>query len=238
MLGVEDIEIRKHDKIQEEAKLYEDIIYFTDVKNSYPTLTDRTIRIFQFIIMEQQHKFSYVLKCDDDTFPDVKRIATELQNKENPGRFYWGYMVLGAVLTKGIWSEKNWSICETYNPYAYGGGYIISWDLVQLLAENAPYLKRYKSEDVSVASWLSAYNIERKHDTRFTTGARERGCKNVYLMAHKVSRKYMYRYFTSLIRDGSICGPNDYWNRKNGYIYNWTAFPPFKKCCVRRSVIP
>ena len=76
MLGVEDTEVRERDKIQEEAKLYDDIIYLTDVKNSYPTLTGRTIRVFQFIITEQQHKFSYVLKCDDDTFPDVRRIAT------------------------------------------------------------------------------------------------------------------------------------------------------------------
>ena len=118
MLGVEDIEVRERDKIQEEAKLYDDIIYFMDVKNSYFSLTDRTIRVFQFIIMEQQRKFSYVLKCDDDTFLDVRRIATELQNKENPGRFYWGYMVLTAVFTRGVWSEKNWNICETYNPYA------------------------------------------------------------------------------------------------------------------------
>ena len=38
-------------------------------------------------------------------------------------------------------------------------------DLVQLVVEfeNVPYLKRYKSEDVSVASWVSTHNIKRKH---------------------------------------------------------------------------
>ena len=236
VLGIEDIEEGKQDKIIKEAKLYDDIIYFTDVKNSYSTLTDRIVRVFQYIITEQQ--YNYVLKCDDDTIPDVRRIATELQNRENPGRFYWGGMNLGHVLSKGIWRETKWSACQTYYPYAYGGGYILSWDLVQLMVESVPYLKRYNSEDVSVGSWLSAYNIERKHDTRFTTGASARGCKSIYLMVHKVSRENMYGHYTSLVRDGSICGPTNSWNRRSGFIYNWTALPPSKKCCVRRSGIP
>ena len=170
-MGVEDLEEEDSDKVKEEAELHNDIFYFDDVKNSYFSLTNRTMRVFQYIA-EQQYKFSYVLKCDDDTFPDVKRIAMELESRENPRRLYWGQFSMGLVLTKGKWKETHWSSCQTYYPYAYGGGYILSGDVIELIAENAPYLKRYTSEDVSVGSWVSTYNIERKHDVRFTTRGR------------------------------------------------------------------
>ena len=237
VLGVEDVEYENYDKIKEEVDLHNDIIYFNDVKNAYFSLTDRVVRVLQYII-EQQYKFSYILKCDDDTFPDVRRIAAELQNRENPGLLYWGQMVMGLIQMEGIWKETEWSSCDTYYPYAYGGGYILSRDLVQLVVENEPYLKRYGSEDVSIGSWISPYNIERKHDARFATGAVPRGCKKPYLLKHKVSVNDTYRHYTSLIRHGSICGPTYSWNKFGGYLYDWTAFPPSKKCCIRRSDIP
>ena len=236
-MGVEDIKKEDHNKIKEEAELYNDVIYFDDVKNSYSSLTTRTIRVFQYIV-EQQYEFSYVLKCDDDTFPDVKRIAIELQNRETPGRLYWGEFVMGFIKTSGKWKETRWSSCQTYYPYAYGGGYILSGDVVQLMAENAPYLKRYNSKDVSVASWVSTYNIERKHDVRFTTGAISRGCKDVYTMVHKVATEKITRHYTSLIHHNSICGPSNSWHGFDGYLYNWTAFPPSTKCCHPKSSIP
>ena len=236
-MAIEDVkeEIRK--KIKEEAKLYKDMIYFDDVKNSYSSLTTRTIRGFQYVV-EQQYRFSYILKCDDDTFPDVKRIALELQNRENPGRLYWGNFVVGFIKKEGKWKETHWSVCPTYFPYAYGGGYILSGDVVHLIAENAPYLKRYNSEDVSVASWVSTYNIERKHDVRFTTETAPRGCKEVYTMVHKVSMEKIPGHYTSLIHHDRICGPSNSWHGYSGYLYDWKAFPPSSKCCHPKSDIP
>ena len=236
-MAVEDIKEEMRSKIKEEADRYNDVIYFDDVKNSYFSLTYRTMRVFQYIT-EQQYKFSYVLKCDDDTFPDVKRIATELQNRENPGRLYWGEFITALIKTQGKWKETHWSVCQVYYPYAYGGGYILSGDVVHLIAENAPYLKRYNSEDVSVASWVSAYNIERKHDVRFTTEATSRGCKDVYTMVHKVPTERIVGHYMSLIHDGRICGPSNSWQGEDGYLYNWTAFPPSGKCCLAKPGTP
>ena len=237
VLGVEDIEEEQRYKIKEEDELYDDIIYLNNVKNSYFSLTNRTIKILQYII-ERQYTFSYIMKCDDDSFLDVRRITTELQNRGRPERFYWGEMVMGGVLTKGIYKETHWTSCSTYSPYAFGGGYVLSGDLVQLVVENEPYLKRYNSEDVSLGAWISAYNIERKHDSRFNTGSSSKGCKPVYLTIHKVSRENMYSHYTSLLHDGSICGPTNSWHNHRGYIFNWTAFPPSKKCCIPSFSVP
>ena len=236
-MGVEELEDEERDKIKEEAELHNDIIYFNDVKNSYFSLTDRIIKVLQYIT-EQRYRFSYVLKCDDDTFLDVRRIAAELQKRENPGLFYWGQMVMGLIQTEGKWQETEWSSCQTYYPHAYGGGYVLSRDLVLLVVENEPYLKRYRSEDISIGLWVSAYNIERKHDARFTTGASARGCKKPYWVKHKVSREGIYVHYASLAHAGSICGPTNSWYNFGGYIYNWTAFPPSKKCCIREKKIP
>lgn len=238
VLGVEDIDVKQREKLSEEAELYDDMICLNDVKNSYYSLTHRVAKVFQHITKQPWYGFSYVMKCDDDSFLDVRRIASELQIRGNRGRFYWGEMVVGYVQTQGIYKETTWTTCQTYFPYAYGGGYILSGDLVKLVAQNAPHLKEYKSEDVSVASWVSPYNIERRHDSRFNTGAISKGCKSAYIVMHKVSREDMSRLYTSLFHDGSICGPTNSRYLRNGYIYNWTAYPPSTKCCIPSGDAP
>ena len=237
VLGVEDIEMKQMNNIKTEAEFYGDLIYLPHVKNSYFSLTNRTIKSFQYIL-HQNYEFAYVLKCDDDTFIDIQRIASELQNRINQGQFYWGAMVRGPVQTHGTFKEVTWTSCNDYLPYAFGGGYVLSRDLVHLLVENEPYLKQYKSEDASVGVWLSACNIERKHDARFNTESGSKGCKNVFLITHKISPEEMYSLHLSLVYSGVICGPTTSWHRKRGYLYNWTALPPSKKCCTRSFNVP
>ena len=86
----------------------------------------------------------------------------------------------------GTYREESWFVCNKYMSYALGGGYVLSWDLVELLVQNEPHLNLYKAEDVSIGAWLAPYNIERKHDTRFNTESASRGCKDVFLISHKV----------------------------------------------------
>ncbi len=51
---------------------------------------------------------------------------------------------------------------DRYPPYAFGGGYILSADLVEYIVENAAKLRRYRAEDVSVGVWLSTLAIQRQ----------------------------------------------------------------------------
>ena len=52
-------------------------------------------------------------------------------------------------------------LCDRYIPYALGGGYVLSANLVGFLADNAAALRPYRAEDASVGTWLAPLKIHR-----------------------------------------------------------------------------
>ncbi len=79
---------------------------------------------------------------------------------------------------------------DKYLPYALGGGYVLSKDLVHRIAMNADGLTRYNSEGVSVGAWISPFDLERKHYGRFRSQTVKKWqhdqCKD-YLLVHPLS---------------------------------------------------
>ena len=73
------------------------MIILHDVTDSLLTLTRRTIKSFKFALKE--FSFSYVLKCDDDMFVDLRRIASDLQLRKSHivyiGAYNASYCTLG-----------------------------------------------------------------------------------------------------------------------------------------------
>ncbi len=215
-------------QLQDESTRHNDIIIIPSNPDNARELTQRTIESFQMAV--EKLKFSYVLKCDDDTYADVPRVASKLQRRrESPLRretpLYWGELLTWKIHQDGLYGEKLFTVCDRYLPYALGGGYILSRDLVELLVENAPYLHRYVSEDVSVGAWLAPLNFQRLHDTRFDTGANSRGCKDPYLVSHKISPEQMYSYYDVYKKDGRFCSHKNRDKGTAGHIYNWSVLP-------------
>ena len=218
-----------------ESERFGDMIILDDVTDSQLSLTSRTLESFSHVL--DNFQFKYIMKCDDDTIVDLPRVATELQHRQCHVRFYWGFMMgHNRIHSYGRYAELEWSLCDYYLPYAAGGGYIISRDLIQLLVRNKAHLKKYICEDVSVGAWLAPYNIERRHDTRFNTGSFSRGCKSVYLVSHKVSGGDMYEMYESLQLDGTMCAVHKQRYSHDGFIYNWTVSNDY--CCRRRFGVP
>lgn len=93
----------------------------------------------------------------------------------------------------------------------------------------------YKAEDVSVGLWIAPLaNIERKHDVRFDTEYRSRGCSNQYIVTHKQTienMKNMHEYYQA---SGALCVKE--LRTRMSYQYNWTV-PP-SQCCNLQSDIP
>ena len=222
-------------ELQAEAERNGDMIILYNVRDAQASLTNRTLDGFTYVL--ENFQFNYIMKCDDDTFVDLPRVATELQHRQYHARFYWGFMMgHNRIHHHGRYGEREWSLCDHYLPYAAGGGYVISHDLVELLVENRGTLKRYVCEDVSVGAWLAPYNIERRHDTRFNTESQSRGCKAVYLVSHKVSPADMYKMYESLQVDGTLCSDSNQWNSYDGFLYDWTSVTT--KCCTRKYGVP
>ena len=72
------------------------------------------------------------------------------------------------------------------------------------IARNHALLKIYNSEDVSVGAWVAGLDVTRRHDTRFDTQWKSRGCQNKFLITHKQSASNMRDKHWQLAATGQV----------------------------------
>ena len=157
--------------LEDEQKVNSDLLLLTNLKDAYNNLTRKVLE--SFVWADQNVDFSYLLKTDHDSYvfvSELHKIANQYHQEMNR-RLYWGSFVIKGQVRRSDakWAESNWFLSDNYLPYAYGGGYVISADLIHKIALTADYLQLYNNEDVSVGVWLSPYLIQRKNDGRFHT---------------------------------------------------------------------
>ena len=151
-------------ELLEEQSTYNDVV-FIDHRETPRALTNKTIALIKWA--SENVNFTYMMKCDDDTYVYVDNVVSELKKRPSTTSLYYGKMIYhGSVMRnrKFKWADPKWDLGETYMPYALGGGYILSSDLVVMLAEQADYLKWHPNEDTAVGSWLVPYEYERRSD--------------------------------------------------------------------------
>ena len=209
-----------------EDNLYHDLLLLSNLKDGYHNLTRKVLYTFQWA--DENLMFSYLLKCDDDSYIRLDAIARELNARTSKKGLYWGYFT-GSQFPKwsGKFAERKWFLCDRYLPYALGGGYVISSDLIHRVSVNADGVQLYNSEDVSVGVWLSAFQAERKHDSRFDTEWASRGCINYHLVSHKQTIRDMLDKYHSLKSKKVLCSRQ--YVKRGAYNYNWWV-PP-SRCC-------
>ena len=193
--------------LQKEQDQYGDLLILWNVRNDYLELTLRSLH--SMIHISTHYQFEYMLKTDDDVFLNTPVILSELNSSFYPRkRVYWGrFSCRNPPMEDGRWKETNWNLCDVYYPYAYGGMYVLSQDVVGLLVENANSLQTYSCEDVSLGAWLAPYNIHRINDGRIFVQHSSR-CSRGYIavhIPHRLSYKLMMKYFDNLKRKGVIC---------------------------------
>ena len=220
-------------QLRNEKDEFNDVILLDDLQESYQNLSLKVLRTF--VHVDKEFNITYLFKGDDDTFILLNDVLQELANRESKSSYYWGYFNGKARVKKGgKWKETNWFLSDRYLPYALGGGYVISGDLLHYIAVNAKGLQLYHSEDVSVGVWLSGFVAERKHDVRFNTEFVSRGCRNIYLVSHKQSVHDMKSKYYNMQKTGKQCQKE--YQTRHSYIYNWTV-PP-SECCKRTPNVP
>ncbi|VVC41849.1 Glycosyl transferase, family 31 [Cinara cedri] len=221
--------LSKDQYLNAEKLIHSDILE-VNIPDEYRLLSHKLLESFNSV---RNIDFDYLLKCDDDTFVDVTKVINELETAPK-NKFYWGYFDGNAHIKRaGKWKETEWILCDKYLPYALGGGYVLSKDLIIYMVNNKDYLSFFISEDVSVGVWLAPLNITRKHDRRFDTEFRSRGCCNDYLVTHKRSPQVMKLYWSHIIETGKMC--NEEYKDISSYEYNWTVMP--SKCCVKNALL-
>lgn len=229
-LGAGDLESDEYMTLQSEQNRFHDLLLIPSVNDSYRTLTKKLQQSFIWLV--QNADFKFLLKVDDDSFAQLGEIMKELHSVKDKKKLYWGFFSGHAQVKQyGLWQEKEWNLCDHYLPYAVGGGYVLSHDLVSFIEKNKEYLKLYRSEDVSVGAWLAALSINRIHDPRFDTEYKSRGCFNSYLITHKQSIEEMKEKHWLLKEKGRLC--REQTRSRYSYIYNWNVLP--SHCCVRND---
>jgi len=121
--------------LKHEQLSHNDLILLPQVHESYNLLTKKVLRTFVWLSKNTDHRL--VLKCDDDSFINVKELVKSPMLKSKD-LLYWGYFTGRApVHRRGKWKESEWNICDHYVPYARGGGYVLSRFLIKYLADHA-----------------------------------------------------------------------------------------------------
>ncbi|XP_025906814.1 beta-1,3-galactosyltransferase 6 [Nothoprocta perdicaria] len=226
-LGAEELR-----SLELEQSRHRDLLLLPELRDSYENLTSKVLAAYTWL--DQRLDFQFALKADDDTFVRLDVLTEELRAKE-PRRLYWGFFSgRGRVKSGGKWKESDWVLCDYYLPYALGGGYVISADLVHYLHLARDYLNTWQSEDVSLGVWLAPVDVKRVHDPRFDTEYKSRGCNNKYIVTHKQSIEDMLEKHQSLAKEGKLC--KEEVKLRLSYVYDW-GVPP-SQCCQRKDGIP
>ncbi|KAK3097756.1 hypothetical protein FSP39_012856 [Pinctada imbricata] len=233
VIGHEGLDRETKEEIARENLIHHDVLPLENLIDSYANLTLKLLETLKWV--DRMVDFQYFLKADEDTLIRVDKILLEVQKLPSE-RLYWGFFDGRAHVKKaGKWVEKNWVLCDRYLPYAVGGGYVISNDLVHYIASNWKLLRLYNSEDVTLGAWLAPLDIERRHDTRFDTEYKSRGCRNSYLITHKHTDLQIHQLYNNILNSGQLCTKE--FQVRNSYIYNWNVLP--SNCCIRNnSAIP
>ena len=226
-----------HDQLQQlacENKLYGDLLVLPAISEDHASsATDKFLAASAWA-ESTNIIFSYVFKCDVGAFVNLEVIVSELiaGHVHPPSEgLLWGFFA-GNVTAE---DPDKWRLCDTYLPYPEGGGYVISWDLVQLLLLIADDLERFSRDDVAMGAWLAPFtNIHRKHDVRFNTGRVSRGCNNAYIVTSGETSSSMAEKEQGLETFGRICAEE--YRTRPSYEYNWSA--PVDKCCIMSDDIP
>lgn len=202
-IGTAGLSPPENDMLKKEQDDYGDLLIFPNLHNSFSDLTKKVLA--SFVELCAHYNFSYVLKCDDNTFVALGKVLSELKEKDSGMSLYWGHHVnKSAVQKKGENAEPKWFLCHTYLPFAYGFGYVLSHDLLKKVASNADGIVLYNREDASLGAWIGPYKMERKHDERFRYNLSSINCQND-LVLHSQSIDQMLVRQKSMDKKGNVC---------------------------------
>lgn len=185
VIGTKGLDRAQIDRLHSENETHGDIVVLEDFTEGEQALTNKTVALIQWATKNVD--FIYLMKCDDDTFVYVNNAIAELKRRPTPNRLYYGVMLYNdrPNHNEQKWNDDKWNLAETYTPFARGGCYILSQDLVFLLAKHSGHLKRHVLEDVAVGSWLVPFDYERRDDDLICFNTlRQHPCRRGFRIAH------------------------------------------------------
>eukprot|EP01105_Mastigella_eilhardi_P028034 TRINITY_DN89_c0_g1_i4.p1 TRINITY_DN89_c0_g1~~TRINITY_DN89_c0_g1_i4.p1 ORF type:complete len:448 (-),score=116.34 TRINITY_DN89_c0_g1_i4:839-2182(-) len=174
--------------VDAEARLHGDIVLLDGFTDSYLNLTKKTLAILQWV--DENENFEFLVKMDDDTFPDVRAIHQRLLMPQRSNLdVQMGRFIRNAVPVRN--PSAQWYVSpqeypsNQYPAYAIGPLYVLGAAYVRRLAEVLRAegtlehaCKKYgliAFEDVSMGLLASQIPPAQSVDVRAIRGWKERG---------------------------------------------------------------
>ena len=203
IMGVNTLNDSQMKQLHEENKAHGDLVFLENFTEGIWALTNKTIAIMKWAT--ENVEFTYLMKCDDDTFVYVNNAVEELKRRPTTKKLYYGVMAFNQKpihSNQSKWRDFEWNLSKKYTPFARGGCYILSEDLVQLLARQSHHLKRHPLEDVAVGSWLAPFDYERRDDDLICFGHHpcNKDFRVAYIFYGKSDHK-LRKLFNSLLKE-------------------------------------
>eukprot|EP00035_Acanthoeca_spectabilis_P039642 m.63919 g.63919 ORF g.63919 m.63919 type:complete len:486 (-) comp9689_c1_seq1:174-1631(-) len=156
-------------EVRAEMAAFDDIVVL-NVEDTYAALVKKVGSMFNWVATH--HPADYVAKVDDDTYVGVGQLLAELEPLPRE-QLYFGRMSVGApvIRREGHRNGEPWlpDGVEKFPPYAMGTGYVLSWDLVQIVAfPKVPYIGMV-NEDAYIGVLLFPYNVYRYDSDNIVT---------------------------------------------------------------------
>ena len=194
--------------ILQEAEVYKDI-FLLDSLESYDTLSDKSLKIFQWVTLHCRST-DYFMKIDDDSFVQFKPLLEKLMEIQTK------FVYMGHIFTnQEVYHDKKEKNYEPYfdgkfyPPYASGSGYIMSSDLLRYISSRQhevdfPGWKLIRNEDAALGLWLTGLNVSLIHAPDFFPEPPAE-CRSDAILLHRQSDAAFIHYFDSLLKHGNIC---------------------------------
>ncbi|CAO3630395.1 unnamed protein product [Cunninghamella echinulata] len=160
----EKVRLAMHEKIEQEIEQNHDVL----ILNTSDKYEDLSKKVYSALEWMDEYDFDYLMKTDDDIFLRWDTISKELkalgpQQRYWQGLAYWNIPPIRNTENKN--NEMNYPL-PIFPPYTAGALYIISRDVVHLIAGVGGPRLFVKNEDQNLGLWLFPYNIKPIHDRR------------------------------------------------------------------------
>ncbi|KAF4694362.1 hypothetical protein FOZ60_008233 [Perkinsus olseni] len=158
-------------------RLSGDIHELTGFKDGYSRLGLKVIETFK-VAQQLFGKFRLLLKTDTDSYVHVQRLISALEEKGAfelarvyAGEFWWGLSILQESLKASTGlndypvNARGAFLGAAHHFFrsagVFGAGYVLSFDLVQFLAEAALPFKEIEAEDAMIGTYLAPFEFTR-----------------------------------------------------------------------------
>lgn len=154
-----------------------------DITEAYLDLAKKSLAFFSAVT--RLFDAEYIIKVDDDVYFRLQHMPHVVRQWKDLGAGYIGCMKTGAIMTdkKYRWYEPQHALLgsKSYFAHTWGSAYVLSGAAATLVTSlPMEQLRYFSNEDVTVGSWMLAFNVSHFDDRRMCSPSCEPNAVAVY----------------------------------------------------------